>query len=122
MDKLGIEIKLSSTGMYSPWHLEVADRLNVPLMVTCDMGTFVKVGDDIYKLIRSHDMHKLYQHLTALEEMNDEGTITDEETLKEVDDLFNNRTKDFTFEKCVPLKEFEERIKHLRIKYLSKNK
>ena len=48
MDKIDIEFKLSSTGMYSPWHLDVANRLNVPLMVTSDIGTFIKIGEDIY--------------------------------------------------------------------------
>ena len=36
MDKLDIEFKFSTTGMYSPWHLDIAHKHNVPLMVTND--------------------------------------------------------------------------------------
>ena len=35
-NKLDIEFKFSSTGMYSPWHLDIAHKHNVPLMVTND--------------------------------------------------------------------------------------
>lgn len=111
--KIDIEFKLSSTGMYSPWHLDVAHKLNVPLMITSDMGHFVKIGEDIYQIIHPRDMYKMYEYVTMLEEMNDNGDITDEETLKEIDDIINNRNKDFTLEKCMPLDEFEEKIKHL---------
>lgn len=48
MDKLDIEFKFSSTGMYSPWHLDIAHKHNVPLMVTSDIGHFLKIGNDIY--------------------------------------------------------------------------
>ena len=58
-------------------------------------------------------MYKLYEYVTTLEEMNDDGDITDEETLKEIDDIVNNRNKDFELKKCMPLDEFEERIRKL---------
>ena len=115
MGKLDIEFKASSTGMYSPWHLDIAHKLNVPLMITSDIGQFVKIGDDVYKI--RGKMYELYKYITTLEEMNNEGDITDEETLKEIDDIVNNRNKEFTLHKCIPLDEFEEQIKHL-----SKNK
>lgn len=113
MEKLDIEFKMSSTGMYSPWHLDVADKLNVPLMITSDIGEFVKIGKDIYKVHGSGKMYELYKYVTALEEMNDEGDISDEDTLKEIDDIVNNRNKDFTLDKCISLEEFEKQIKHL---------
>lgn len=110
MEKLGIEFKNSSTGMYSPWHLSIAHKHNVGLMATCDMGYFIKIGDDIYKICYPRDVHKLYMYITMLEEMNDKGEVSDEEVLKEIDDIVNNRNKDFTLEKCPSLDEFEKKI------------
>jgi hypothetical protein len=44
--------------------------------------------------------------------MNNKGEATDEEVLKEIDDIVNNRNKDFFLTKCKSLKEFEEIIKN----------
>lgn len=110
MDKLGIEFKSSSTGMYSPWHLDIAHKYNVGLMITCDIGHFIKIGDDIYKICYPRDVYKLYMYITMLEEMNDKGEASDEEVLKEIDDIINNRNKDFTLEKCSSLDEFEKKM------------
>jgi hypothetical protein len=110
MEKLDIEFKLSETGMYSPWHLDIAHKYNVTLMVTCDTGSFVKIGNDIYKIRYQRDMYKLYQYVIMLEEMNDKGEASDEEVLKEIDDIVNNKNKDFYLEKCQPLDEFEKKI------------
>jgi hypothetical protein len=118
MEKIGIEFKQSSTGMYSPWHLDIAHEYGVGLMITSDMGNFVKIGGDIYKLRHPRDMHKLYQYVTLLEEMNDKGEASDEEVLKEIDDIINNRNKDFTLEKCVPLEEFEKQIIDMKRKQI----
>jgi hypothetical protein len=57
MEKLGIEFKPSGTGSYSPWHLDIAREYNVNLICTCDTGNFVKIGDDVYKLIKPHDFY-----------------------------------------------------------------
>ncbi len=122
MEKLGIEMKSSSTGMYSPWHLDIAHKHNVGLMCTCDVGWFAKIGDDIYKIYYTRDMYKLYQYLEMLEEMNDKGEASDEEVLKEIDDIINNRNKDFRLEKCPPLDEFEKRIIEISEKQNEKNK
>ena len=110
MEKLDIEFKHSNTGMYSPWHLDIARKHNAKLMCTCDIGQFVKIGNDIYKLYYPRDMYKLYQYVTMLEEMNDKGEASDEEVLKEIDDIVNNRNKDFHLEKCQSLDEFEREI------------
>ena len=110
MEKLGIEFKSSSTGMYSPWHLDIAHKYNVGLMATCDIGWFAKIGGDIYKICYPRDIYKLYQYVIMLEEMNDKGEASDEEVLKEIDDIINNRNKDFTLEKCPSLDEFEKQI------------
>jgi len=117
MEKLNIEFKSSSTGMYSPWHLDIAHKYNVRLMATCDIGSFVKIGDDIYKICYPRDMYKLYQYVTMLEEMNDKGEASDEEVLKEIDDIVNNSNKDFYLEKCQPLDEFEKEIVKLKQKW-----
>lgn len=98
MDKLDIEFKFSSTGMYSPWHLDIAHKHNVPLMVT----------SDIYNCSRCYI--KLYEYVIMLEDMNDKGELSDKETLKEVDDIINNRNKDFQIEKCESLEDFEKRM------------
>lgn len=106
MNKLDIEFRLSSTGMYSPWHLDIAHKHNVPLMVTSDIGKFVKIGNDIYNC--RYCYVKLYEYVVMLEDMNDKGELSDEDTLKEIDDIINNRNKDFQIEKCEPLEEFEK--------------
>ena len=108
MNKLDIEFRLSSTGMYSPWHLDIAHKHNVPLMVTSDIGKFVKIGNDIYNC--RYCYVKLYEYVVMLEDMNDKGELSDEDTLKEIDDIINNRNKDFQIEKCEPLEEFEKII------------
>ena len=110
MEKIDIEFKQSETGSYSPWHLDIAHEYNVNLMCTSDIGLFVKIGDDVYKLIGPRDFYKLYQYVVVLEEMNDKGEASDEEVLKEIDDIVNNRNKDFYLEKCQPLEEFKQKI------------
>ena len=110
MEKLGIEFKYSSTGMYSPWHLDIAHKYNVGLMATCDIGHFAKIGNDVYKICYPRDIIKLYDYLVMLEEMNEKGEASDEEVLKEIDDIVNNKNKDFYLEKCKPLDEFEKEI------------
>ena len=109
MKKLDIDFQQSGTGSYSPWHLEIAHEYNVNLMCTCDIGTFVRIGDDVYKT-RANDWYKLYQYLTVLEEMNDKGEASDEEVLKEIDNITNNKNKDFFLTKCKPLEEFKKEI------------
>ena len=108
MKKLDIEFRLSSTGSYSPWHLDIANEYNVPLMVTSDIGKFVKIGDDVYSC--RHHYVELHEYLVMLEEMNNKGEISDEEVSKEVDDIINDKNKDFHLEKCQPLDEFRKRI------------
>jgi hypothetical protein len=109
MEKIDIEFKPSGTGSYSPWHLDIAHEYNVNLICTCDTGLFVKIGNDIYK-VRANDWYKLYQYVTMLEEMNDKGETSDEEVLKEIDDIVNNRNKDFFLTKCQSLEEFKQQI------------
>ena len=111
MTNLDVEFKYSSTGMYSPWHLDIAHKHNVNLMVTCDIGHFIKIGDDIYKIKIPYDGYRLHQYFKTLEEWNEKGDITDEEVLKEIDDIVNNRNKDIFLEKQMPLEEFEKKIK-----------
>lgn len=110
MKKLEIEFGVSGTGSYSPWHLDIAKEYNVNLMCTCDTASFVKIGDDIYKICHPRNEYKLYQYFTVLDEMNNKGEASDEDVLKEIDDIVNNRNKDFILEKCRPLEEFKEKI------------
>ena len=120
MNKLDIEFRLSSTGMYSPWHLDIAHKHNVPLMVTSDIGKFVKIGNDIYNC--RYCYVKLYEYVVMLEDMNDKGELSDEDTLKEIDDIINNRNKDFQIEKCEPLEEFEKIMIEMEKKKKKKKK
>ncbi len=106
---INVEFKSCGTGSYSPWHLNIARELNIPLMITSDIGWFVKIGEDIYRL-RPGQPHKLHEYLTMLEEMNNKGEISDEEVLKELDDIVNNRNKDFYLEKCISLEEFRKNL------------
>lgn len=114
MKKLDIEFKLSSTGMYSPWHLDIAHKYDVPLMVTSDIGKFVKIGEDIYDC--RYCYMKLHEYVLMLEEMNDKGEISDEEVLKEIDDIINNKNKDFQIDKTQSLEDFEKIIVDLKRK------
>ena len=116
MNKIDIEFKNSSTGMYSPWHLDIAHKHNVPLMVTSDIGQFVKIGEDVYKV--RNKAYELYKYIITLEEWNDKGDITDEETLKEIDDIINNRNKEFTLKKCISLEEFEKEMEDMKLKQI----
>lgn len=108
MDKLNIEFKLSNTGSYSPWHLDIANEFEeIPLIITADMCWFVKIGEDIYKPL---NYYTLYQHFCMLEEKNDNGELTDEEVLKEIDDIVNGKNKKFILHKCMPLDEFRNEL------------
>jgi hypothetical protein len=50
--------------------------------------------------------------------MNDKEEVSDEEVLKEIDDIINNRNKDFTLEKCPSLDEFEKKIIDMKRKQI----
>ena len=111
MDKLTkhyIEFKESSTGSYSPWHLDIADEYDEPLWGTSDIGNFVKIGDDIYKIYYPTDYYKLYEHFCMLEDMNDKGQITDEQVLNEINIILNNLIDTSRIKKCMSLDEFRK--------------
>jgi hypothetical protein len=110
MNKIEIEIKQSGTGMYSPWHLAIAHELGVPLMCTADIGHFIKIGECIYKIIRPYGTKKLYDFFCDLEEKNDKGELSDEETLIILNDVIEGKDKDIVLEKCQPLDKFREQL------------
>ena len=114
MKKLNIEFKQCETSSYSPWHLDIARKYDYPLMITSDIGQFVKIGEDVYRIRRSNDFIKLYEYMVMLEEMNDKGEINDEDTLKEIDDIVNNTDGKWSLERCISLVEFEKQIKKLK--------
>lgn len=114
MKKLDIKFRFSGTGMYSPWHLDIAHKYDVPLMVTSDIGKFVKIGGDIYDC--RYCYMKLREYVDMLEDMNNKGEVSDEEVLKEIDDIINNKNKDFQIEKTQSLDDFEKRIIDLKRK------
>ena len=110
MNKIEIEIKHSSTGMYSPWHLAIAHELGVPLMCTADIGHFIKIGECIYKIIRPYSTNKLYDFVCDLEEKNNKGELSDEETLSILNDVIEGKNKDIKLKKCQSLDEFREQL------------
>ena len=57
---------------------------------------------------------KLHEYVLMLEEMNDKGEISDEEVLKEIDDIINNKNKDFQIDKTQSLEDFEKIIVDLK--------
>lgn len=106
-DMIDIEFKRSSTGSYSPWHLDIANSLGVNLWCTSDIGYFVKVGDDIYNIFYSNDYYDLYKYVCDLEKKNDNGELSDEEALSLLAIALNNPTK---IKKCMPLDEFRNKM------------
>lgn len=105
MDKLEIEFKLSSTGSYSPWHLELIDKYEVPMICTADIGHFVKVGNDIYNFDYPNDYYDLYEYVCDLEKKNDNGELSDEEVLTLLDIALNKPKR---IRRCESLEEFED--------------
>ena len=105
---LDIEFKLCQTSSLSPWHLDIADKYNYPLMITSDIGYFVKIGNDIYRMY-GYEYYELYQYVIKLEEKNTNGELSDEETLKELEDIMKGDK--YRLEKCIPLEKFERIIK-----------
>lgn len=112
MEKLDIEIKYSPTGSLSSWHLEIAEKYHVPLLITADVAYFMRVNNDVYRIDQPFDHMKLQQLLEQLESDNDCGKLTDKETLERIDDLVNNRIDGYKFEKMPNLKEY-------RLKYIN---
>lgn len=110
MNKIEIEIKQSGTGMYSPWHLAIAHELDASLMCTADIGYFVKIGEDIYKIIRPYGANKIYDFFGNLEERNDKGELSDEETLTILNDIIEGQNEDIVLQKCQSLDEFREQL------------
>lgn len=108
---IDVEFKLSNTSSYSPWHLDIADRYNVPLMVTADLQWFVKIGDDIYMIYKPYNYVELYNYFLSIEERNKKGELRDEDALREIDDIVNNRRENFVLRKCIPIDEFEKMMR-----------
>jgi hypothetical protein len=50
--------------------------------------------------------------------MNDKGEASDEEVLKEIDDIVNNKNKDFYLEKCQSLEDFKKKIIDMKRKQI----
>lgn len=111
MNKVEIEFKRSSTGSYSPWHLEIADNLEINLWCASDIGHFVKVGDDIYKIFYPNDYYDLYDYFCDLEKKNDNGVLTDDEVLSLLEIALADSKK---VEKCEPLGEFRKKMLNIK--------
>lgn len=113
MDSLEIEFEQSSTGSYSPWHLKLVDEYDIPLICTADIGHFVKVGEDIYKIYNLNDYYDLYEYFCDLEKKNDKGEISDEDVLSLIDVALSDSKK---VRKCISLEEFKNHLITLKNK------
>ena len=114
MAKYDIEVKLCCTGMYSPWHLDIARKHGVSLMITSDIGQFVKINDNVYRLAHPRDTIKWKEYLMFLKEAAENNAITDEEFNHEIDAMVKGENEKFHLEETTPLYEFEERIKNMK--------
>jgi hypothetical protein len=109
LNEFHIEFRTSSTGSYSPWHLDIAKRHNVPLMGTCDTGYFFKLDDEVYQT----DMRgyiDFQEYLIVLDEMYIRNEITKEDILTEINEIIDGRNDAFDIyvRPCEDLKHFEQ--------------
>ncbi len=107
MNKLEIEFERSSTGSYSPWHLKLIDEYDIPLICTADIGHFVKVGEDIYKIYNLNDYYDLYEYVCDLEKKNDNGEISDKDALSLINIALSDSKR---VRKCISLEEFKDNL------------
>ena len=110
-----IEFRLSETGSYSPWHLEIIKKHNMPLMGICDAGYFFRyffrVGDEIYQT-DALGYNKFYEYLQVLNDMYNKNEITKEDIQIEINEIIDCRSDaiDIYVRPCEDLKHFEEDI------------
>lgn len=102
-----IEFKRCETSSYSPWHLEIAKNLEVPLWCNSEIGYFVKVGDDIYNIFYMGDYYDMYKYFCDLEKKNDSGELTDDDVLALLSSALDNPHK---ICKCNSLDEFRKQM------------
>lgn len=84
MKKINIEFAASSTGSWSPWHLDAFDKVNLNVIGTSDIGYFVKINENIFKITDAITAHKLQDVITHIQKQNDEGKISDRDASFEV--------------------------------------
>lgn len=109
LNEFHIEFRLSGTGSYSPWHLEIAKRHNVPLMGTCDIGHFFKLGDEVYQTdMRGY--RDFQEYILVLAEMYIRNEITKDDILTEINEIIDSRNDAFDIyvRPCEDLKHFEQ--------------
>ena len=92
-----IEIRLSSTGSLSPWHLDYFDEHNFhSFMVTSDMCFFLKDNATIYKFKYNCPIEKVREYLktleSSIEKLKDDypETLINSEIDDRLNDLYNN--------------------------------
>lgn len=106
-----IQFSLSGTGSYSPWHLEIAKHYNVPLIGTCDIGYFFRIGDEIYQT-DIWGYNSFYEYLQILNDMYNKNEISKEDIQTEINEIIDGRNDaiDIYVRPCEDLKHFEECI------------
>lgn len=102
-----IEFKRCETSSYSPWHLEIAENLEIPLWCNSEIGYFVKIGDDIYNIFYTNDYYDLYKYFCDLEKKNDSGELSDDDVLALLSSALDNPHK---IRKCNSLDEFRNKL------------
>ena len=87
--KFIFEFQNSSTGSCSPWHTAVAREMGIKLWGTCDMGHFVKINSDIYKIPGTREDSRLKKEVQVLSELVNSGCLTENEIEEEVKNILS---------------------------------
>lgn len=95
---------------YSPWHFNVAKELNIPLLTTSDIVPYIKVGEDIYKVVQPNNLLQITRHFRFLYDNVYNGFCTEADFKQDVEDLLNNKIIGFIFEKCENLIDFKNKL------------
>lgn len=108
-EKIDIEFRQCQTASYSPWHLELLKKADIPVIVNGMIGVFVRVNDDVYLIKYHHVVSKLQDVVSAIQKDNDEGKITDEEAVTEIKKIFSDENVNLL--KQTSLSEFKKDLK-----------
>lgn len=105
-----IEIRDSSTGSMSPWHREAYEKAGITnFMVTCDMATFIKIDDNIYRIDKNRQLINTF--MEQMESLYDEKPGIAEEYLIF---LKNNAIEEFTLYKITSVEDSLNKILNKR--------
>ena len=104
-----IEIRESSTGSLSPWHMEAYEKAGVTdLWCTADLATFIKIDDEIYRIDRNR--HLISELMKQMEQLYaDKPGVVEEYIIF----LKNNAIEEFILDKQTTIEECLKKIKKI---------